>query len=122
MPGEGRIVALVSDLIFATKVTATARFVGAQAAAVTTVEAALQALAGASGILVDMHLPGDAADRFIREARAHRPPPRVVAFYSHVCIDLAERAKAAGADLVLPRSKFSRNLSAILLELSRSRC
>lgn len=119
--GGGRIVALVSDLIFATKVTATGRFVGVTTAAFTSLEPARDALAEASGVLVDMHLPAETADRFIREALALAPPPEVVAFYSHVCTDLAKRAKAAGADVVLTRAKFSCDLGTILLDLSRRR-
>jgi hypothetical protein len=41
-------------------------------------------------------------------------PRRVIAFLSHVQTELAERAHAAGCDEVMPRSKFTQNLAAIL--------
>jgi CheY-like chemotaxis protein len=41
-------------------------------------------------------------------------PRRVIAFLSHVQTDLAERARAAGCQDVMPRSKFTQNLAAIL--------
>jgi CheY-like chemotaxis protein len=41
-------------------------------------------------------------------------PRRVIAFLSHVQTELAERARAAGCQDVMPRSKFTQNLAAIL--------
>jgi DNA-binding NarL/FixJ family response regulator len=41
-------------------------------------------------------------------------PRRVIAFLSHVQTDLAERARAAGCQEVMPRSKFTQNLATIL--------
>jgi hypothetical protein len=41
-------------------------------------------------------------------------PRRVIAFLSHVQTDLAERARAAGCQDVMPRSKFTQNLATIL--------
>jgi CheY-like chemotaxis protein len=41
-------------------------------------------------------------------------PRRVIAFLSHLQTDLAERARAAGCHDVMPRSKFTQNLAAIL--------
>jgi hypothetical protein len=38
----------------------------------------------------------------------------VIAFLSHVQTDLAERARAAGCQDVMPRSKFTQNLAEIL--------
>jgi hypothetical protein len=39
---------------------------------------------------------------------------RMVGFLSHVQVDLAEQARAAGCDEVMPRSKFTQNLAEIL--------
>jgi hypothetical protein len=49
-------------------------------------------------------------------ARSNGPgnPRRVIAFLSHVQTELAERARAAGCQDVMPRSKFTQNLAAIL--------
>lgn len=117
-PGGGEVVAYVSDLIFATKVTATARFVGVRAAAVTSYDAAMRSAAGAVALIVDMHTPGETAAELIRTVRQSDATKPIVAFYSHVCDDLGERARSAGASEVLPRSKFSRELGAILQRLS----
>jgi hypothetical protein len=38
----------------------------------------------------------------------------MVGFLSHVQVDLAEQARAAGCDEVMPRSKFTRDLAQIL--------
>jgi DNA-binding NarL/FixJ family response regulator len=40
----------------------------------------------------------------------------VIAFLSHVQVELAARAQAAGCDQVLPRSKFTQQLAAILTQ------
>jgi hypothetical protein len=46
--------------------------------------------------------------------RNAQPHLRVIAFLSHVQTGLAEQAKTAGFDEVMPRSKFSMNLPEIL--------
>ncbi|MCU1342143.1 MAG: hypothetical protein JWN92_1566, partial [Candidatus Acidoferrum typicum] len=48
------------------------------------------------------------------QANAPGNPRRVIAFLSHVQTELAERARAAGCQDVMPRSKFTQNLAAIL--------
>jgi hypothetical protein len=42
------------------------------------------------------------------------PGVPVVAFLSHVQVELAEAARAAGCREVMPRSEFTRNLATIL--------
>jgi DNA-binding NarL/FixJ family response regulator len=46
--------------------------------------------------------------------RAAAPDIRIVAFLSHVQRELAEQAKNAGCDEVMPRSSFTQNLVGIL--------
>ena len=55
----------------------------------------------------------DAIERIARQADAANPR-RMIAFLSHVQTALEERARAAGCQDVLPRSKFAQNLAAIL--------
>jgi len=50
----------------------------------------------------------------MRRLRELHPRLRVIGFLSHVQTDLAAEANAAGFDEVMPRSKFSMNLPAIL--------
>jgi hypothetical protein len=50
----------------------------------------------------------------IERLRAANHGARVVAFLSHVQVELAAQARAAGCDEVMPRSSFTQNLAAIL--------
>jgi hypothetical protein len=58
---------------------------------------------------------GPPAFEAIRAAKAH-PGVRVLAFVSHVDTDLADLAVKAGADEVLPRSRFAAQLPALLVQ------
>ena len=109
-------VAVVTDLIFSTKIVGTARALGIDAQAVATVEALDQVLAGGGVrlVMVDMSLAGETAEESIRRAAAYHPLPTVLAYYSHVQGELVKLAEAAGATLTMPRSKFSGELPAIL--------
>jgi hypothetical protein len=50
----------------------------------------------------------------MQKLRSVQPSLKVIGFLSHVQTSLAERAKSAGFDEVMPRSKFSANLPEIL--------
>ena len=110
------VVAVVRDLIFATKLAGTARELGIQAGIATTIETLQTALdeGGVRLVIVDMGLEGNEAAAALRCAANHTSRPTTLAFYSHVQSELAEAARSAGADIVLPRSKFSAQLPALL--------
>ncbi len=109
------VVALVDDLFFQAKMQETARQVGVELKTVTTGEALLaEAQQSAPALLlVDLnarHGGIEALER-LRAAGNQRP---VITFLSHVQVELAERARAAGCQQVMPRSKFTQDLAAIL--------
>lgn len=68
--------------------------------------------AGASIVIVDLARHADA----IAELRASVPDARIVCFGPHVDVEHADRARAAGADVVLPRSRFFRDPSAAIAD------
>jgi CheY-like chemotaxis protein len=132
----GKVLALVDDLFFRARIADTARHLGVDFEAAASPEALVVAAAADGGaraslIVIDLNAgagfraggppgavpaarsraPGLAALELLRAAGNQTP---VVAFLSHVQVDLAERARAAGADEVLPRSKFTQNLAEIL--------
>jgi CheY-like chemotaxis protein len=113
---HANVIAVISDLFFSTKVESTARAVEVNLRTVASSQGLRKALTSGAArlVLVDMDLAGDDALRAIEAARERESPPRIIAFYSHVRTDLAQRAKEAGADEVLPRSAFSARLPAIL--------
>jgi CheY-like chemotaxis protein len=118
-----KVLALVDDLFFGARIAETARHVGVELEAVSTADALVEkALAepGSSGsaqrptlIVVDLNARTDAVDALSRLQAAGNQTP-VVAFLSHVQTELAERARAAGCTEVLPRSRFTQDLAAIL--------
>jgi DNA-binding NarL/FixJ family response regulator len=50
----------------------------------------------------------------IARVRAAQKDLKVIGFLSHVQLDLAAQAQAAGCSEVMPRSAFTQNLAAIL--------
>jgi hypothetical protein len=106
------VLALVRDLIFATKISTAARGVGAAMKMIRD-PAALGNEPGRL-LLVDLNLPGaiEAAGRW-RAAGAGGP---VVGFVSHVDADTAAHARAAGIDQVMARSRFVEILPQLLAQ------
>jgi len=113
----GHVLALVDDLLFQAKLLETARQVGVELKTVTTGDALIvQAQHSAPALLiVDLNARRGAIEALERLRAAGNQRP-VIAFLSHVQVELAERARAAGCQQVLPRSKFTRNLAAILAQ------
>jgi hypothetical protein len=97
-----RIAALVSDLMFATKVEATLSAAGHEVEIVSSPEAI------------------DAADLLIADLGEIEPSELtgrgvpVLGFYSHVETETRRRAETAGVDLVVPRSRMAREMPALV--------
>jgi CheY-like chemotaxis protein len=105
-----RVLMLVDDLFFATRIATAARHLG--------IEVLRDLAAGGAApdlVVIDLHSRRDplAAIASLKAAPATREVP-IVAFLSHVETGLRDRARAAGADIVLPRSAFTAKLAEIL--------
>lgn len=111
----GTVLALVDDIFFQARISATAKQAGVELKCFGTAEALVAAAGSADGemIVIDLNARADAIGALnqLREAGNQTP---VVAFLSHVQTELAERARAAGCTEVMPRSKFTQDLAAIL--------
>jgi CheY-like chemotaxis protein len=108
------VVAYIDDLFFQMKLAETARHLGLEVKVATTGESLLQLLEPTPQLVImDLNARSQplAAMHLLRKAQ---PQLRVIGFLSHVQTDLAEKAKAAGFDEIMPRSKFSGNLPEIL--------
>ena len=114
------IIALVSDLIFESKIAATAKQVGASVLIERRPEAVLASLSAARGLIVDMSVSTGSALQLVRDAKAARSQLPVIAFLAHVEVELAKQTREAGADEVLPRSEFTARLAEILETLGAS--
>lgn len=109
--------AIVSDLIFASRIHGTADKAGAGCVIVSTPAALSEALQVEPRlVLVDMDCAGVPATDAIRTVKNQWPQARVVAFFSHVQTAVGEQAVSAGADDVWPRSVFVQQLPALLAQ------
>ncbi len=110
------VVAFLDDLIFATKLSATATAVGTTVTIVRTLEELGGQLDSAAVelVIVDLSAGRDDPLEAIALARAAAPTVRIVAFGPHVEGDLMNGARQRGADTVLARSAFVRKLPELL--------
>jgi hypothetical protein len=99
---------LCDDLIFASKITATARAHGLNVKVAKTLTAFLAdaTTAPGTGVVLDLH--HSAFD--ISEVLANIGPRSVTAYGSHVDVERLKAARAAGCTRVLPRSAFVEKL------------
>jgi DNA-binding NarL/FixJ family response regulator len=104
------ILLLCDDLLFGSKVTATAR---AHGIPVVVKRDPTHAMMYAFGhkpacVIVDLHLPFFDIGLFLKHLRAGTDQmPKVIGFGSHVDAELLKAARRAGCDVVMPRSQFS---------------
>ena len=101
-------VLLCADLFFTSKVTGTAGQLGFRVETALTADAALHSVATGCCrcILVDLELPQLNLVELMHGLTSENRP-EVIAFGPHVRTDLLEKARQAGCDQVLPRSRFS---------------
>ena len=110
----GRVVALMDDLFFQMKIAETAKHLGVELKVATNADALLALLEPAPKIvIVDLNARSQPIDA-VRRVRAETNGVPLIGFLSHVQTELAAQARAAGCDEVMPRSKFTQNLAAIL--------
>jgi len=100
-----RIVAVVSDLMLASRVSESLRAAGHEVSVVSALPDPLEAEA----IVCDL----DTADI---AAVATAPVP-TLGFYSHVDIETKQQAEAAGLKLIVPRSRMARELPQLVARL-----
>jgi CheY-like chemotaxis protein len=106
---------LADDLMFTSKITGTARAQGLELSACRT-PADLLRRAGEKPpacVLLDLHMNGLVIEKLLAELKK-TGHPFVVGYGSHVQADVLRQARAAGCDLVLPRSQFVAELEGSL--------
>ena len=110
-----QIVAFVDDLFFQAKILETAKHVGVEVRTCTTPEALLAEIAKHSPalVVVDLNARNKPLEA-IKQVRAFSNTLPLTCFLSHVQVELAEQARAAGCTDVMPRSKFTQHLATIL--------
>lgn len=111
MPTTG--ILLSDDLLFTSRIMGTARALGLEMHVVRSA-LALEEMArqrGPACVIVDLHLAGSELPALVTKLR-QGPDCTVVGYGSHVAADVLQAARAAGCDVVLPRSRFAETLSA----------
>ncbi len=108
--------ALVSDMIFESKISGTGRAVGVSVRTVRTPDALVSAASesGVGLILMDLNVAGAKTAETITNLRSVCGLARIIGFASHVDAGLLEQAREAGADEVMPRSRFDASLGQIM--------
>jgi CheY-like chemotaxis protein len=110
----GRVVALMDDLFFQMKVAETAKHLGVEFKVAANGDILATLLAPPTKlVIVDLNSKSEPVATIAR-LRATQKELSIVSFLSHVQVDLAAQAKAAGSSEVLPRSLFTQNLAKIL--------
>lgn len=109
------MLAFVDDIFFQAKIMETAKQLGVDFKSCTTADALLGEIAKQVPrlVIVDLNARSNPLD-VITRVRESSPELSVIAFLSHVQVELAEKARAAGCAEVMPRSKFTQHLATIL--------
>lgn len=110
------VIAVLSDLIFETKIRSTAQSLGVALSVVRSPDSLPGELDRVRPglVIVDLNAAGWNPIEAVAAAKSHASRPWVVAYVSHVDADVARRGQEAGADEVLPRSRFTTELPRIL--------
>jgi len=116
------IVYCCQDLIFATKIRATADAAGVPSRPTRNTKALRNRLDQiddgkpndpVTGVVIDLEM-GEQSLELIELTKSHDPNIPVIAFGSHVATQTLQAAHDRGADFVMPRSQFTENLPSIL--------
>ena len=123
MPDPKKVVAVLDDLMFTVKINEAAKRLGFQIVFVKTeTDVYEQAKQHPSLIILDLNCT---AVPMLKVAQKLKSDPAykgisVIAYLSHVQVDLKQEAQNAGLDMVMARSAFSTNLPQILKRHSGS--
>jgi hypothetical protein len=108
-----RVVAFIPDLLFGSSVVSALSAAGHEPVLASNEEALRNALPDAQALVVDLTYEVPKRIELVRSA----PWPAgltTLAFYSHVEADVRDQGRAAGFDLVIPRSRMAREGVAVL--------
>src|SRR4051812_9182367 len=113
------VLAAVDDLLFSSKIRATAKQAGVEVKFARSPEEIMSQVRELRPTLVIFDLNSGKTNPIEVIAQLRQDPEtagvRTLAFASHVHVDLIDAARQAGADTVMPRSAFAGRLADILL-------
>lgn len=111
-----RILGLIRDLMFRSKIDAAAQSLGVEVAYVSTLELLAQRCADIkpSVVMVDLSEKTFAPEQTMAVLRACAPGAKVIGFASHVDLKALAGAREAGFERVLSRQEFAAQIPALL--------
>ncbi len=110
------VLVIVDDLIFRSRIVAAASHL--QASIRLADAASMPAVRSAEDwqlVIIDLSLDSGDPIALIRHLRGALPLTPIVGFFSHVQLELQQRAQEAGCSVVMPRSAFVRALPQLLI-------
>jgi CheY-like chemotaxis protein len=113
-----KVIAVVDDLFFASKIQATAEPLGVELKFVRSLNLLTDTFESDRPDLIVVDLHNQRVDAMLVAKTIKKNPEGaaipLLAFFSHVETEMQQAALAAGYDRVIPRSVFSRDLAGIL--------
>jgi CheY-like chemotaxis protein len=115
-----RVLALVPDLLFGSKVQAMLETAGHDVELAQSETDVWDQIAGTDVLVVDLTTDDVDGAQLLDTLRSGGEAGRVkaLAFYSHVDVDVRRHAEEAGFDLVVPRSRMAREGAALVQSLA----
>jgi CheY-like chemotaxis protein len=108
-----RVVALAPDLFFASKIAETLRAAGHEVEIRATAVDAVEAARAAELVIADLHSEDLDPAAFCSQLAGKV----LLGFYSHVEVEVKQKAEQAGFDLVVPRSRMAREMPELVAGL-----
>lgn len=107
---------LSDDLLFTSRIVGTGRDLGFEFRSARSAEALIRLVAEAPPqcVILDLANPGICITDLVATLKQLTPPPTIVAYGSHVDTATLRAARAAGCDIVMPRSQFVETLPTAL--------
>lgn len=110
------VVAFVDDLMFLSRIREAAARQQVEVQSARKLPQLLEACVGARLVILDLDSPRLDTAGALQALREQHTALPLVGFFSHVDVDNARRAQAAGCSRVMPRSAFVQKLDALLAE------
>jgi DNA-binding NarL/FixJ family response regulator len=111
------IVLLTNDLMFQSRVSGAVKAAGGSLLVDRSAEKLVERCSDKTGVrlaFVDLSLLSIELDTAIPHLKQHFPQAKVIAFGPHVDVQRLEDAQASGADIVMTRGQFDRDLNSIV--------
>ncbi len=111
-----RVLGLVRDLLFRSKIDAAAAALGVEVAYTSSLSAVRNRCAGVkpSAVFVDLSDKGFPPEQTIQALREAAPGARIIGFASHVDLKVFAKAREAGFERVLSRQEFAAQVASLL--------